>query len=49
MASLLPINATPLERAVEGADAEATAVTLRTLYNPDTCPSHLLYQLAWAW
>ncbi|MBI6942925.1 phage tail protein I [Pseudomonas putida] len=49
MASLLPINATPLERAVEGADAETTAATLRTLYNPDTCPAHLLYQLAWAW
>lgn len=49
MASLLPNNSTPLERAVEGADAESTAITLRTLYNPDTCPAHLLYQLAWAW
>ncbi len=49
MASLLPNNSTPLERAVEGADAESTAITLRTLYNPDTCPAHMLYQLAWAW
>jgi len=49
MTSLLPNNATPLERAVEGAGTETTAITLRTLYNPDTCPAHLLYQLAWAW
>ena len=49
MATLLPNNSTALERAVEGANAESTAITLRTLYNPDTCPAHLLYQLAWAW
>nr|WP_314494083.1 phage tail protein I [uncultured Pseudomonas sp.] len=49
MSSLLPNNRTLLERAVEGAGAETTAITLRTLYNPDTCPAHLLYQLAWAW
>ncbi|WP_296263933.1 MULTISPECIES: phage tail protein I [unclassified Pseudomonas] len=49
MSSLLPNNRTLLERAVEGAEAETTTITLRTLYNPDTCPAHLLYQLAWAW
>lgn len=49
MHSLLPLNSTPLERAVEAASNEDLKVTLRTLYNPDTCPAHLLYQLAWAW
>ena len=49
MTSLLPLNSTPLERAMEAATAETTDVPLRTLYNPDTCPAHLLYQLAWAW
>ena len=49
MTSLLPLNSTPAERAMEAAAAETTDVPLRTLYNPDTCPAHLLYQLAWAW
>lgn len=49
MHSLLPLNSTPLERAVEAASSEDLKVTLRTLYNPDTCPANLLYQLAWAW
>jgi phage tail P2-like protein len=49
MKSLLPLNSTQLERAIEAAIDEATDVPLRTLYNPDTCPAHLLYQLAWAW
>ena len=49
MHSLLPLNSTPLERAVEAASNEDLKVTLRTLYNPDTCPANLLYQLAWAW
>lgn len=49
MNSLLPLNSTELERAVEVASVELTEVPLRTLYNPDTCPAHLLYQLAWAW
>ncbi|WMN18968.1 phage tail protein I [Pseudomonas piscis] len=49
MSSLLPINATPLERALAAASTGDTAVVLRTLYNPDTCPAHLLSQLAWAW
>ena len=49
MQSLLPLNSTPLERAVEAASVEDLQIALRTLYNPDTCPAHLLYQLAWAW
>lgn len=49
MHSLLPLNSTPLERAVEAASNEDLKVTLRTLYNPDTCPANLLHQLAWAW
>ncbi|MFO3672628.1 phage tail protein I [Pseudomonas protegens] len=51
MTSLLPINSTPLERALEEADTKAkdVALVLRTIYNPATCPAHLLPQLAWAW
>ena len=49
MNSLLPLNSTQLERAIEAADVEILDVPLRTLYNPDTCPAHLLYHLAWAW
>ncbi|MNJ44293.1 Phage tail protein [compost metagenome] len=49
MNSLLPLNSTQLERAIEAAGVEVTEVPLRTLYNPDTCPAHLLYHLAWAW
>lgn len=49
MNSLLPINSTPLERAIEAANAGDTKILLRTLYDPATCPVHLLPQLAWAW
>lgn len=49
MKSLLPLNSTQLERAIEAAIDETTEIPLRTLYDPDTCPAHLLYQLAWAW
>lgn len=49
MNSLLPLNSTPLERAIEAAIDEHTEIPLRTLYNPDTCPAHLLPWLAWAW
>ncbi|WP_434573101.1 phage tail protein I [Pseudomonas sp. Z3-8] len=49
MKSLLPLNSTQVERAIEAAIDETTQIPLRTLYNPDTCPAHLLYQLAWAW
>ena len=49
MQSLLPLNSTLLERAIEAATHEVTPVPLRTLYNPVTCPLPLLPQLAWAW
>ncbi|WP_194790103.1 phage tail protein I [Pseudomonas sp. UFMG81] len=49
MQSLLPLNRTALERALEAASDEDLKAGLRSLYNPDTCPAHLLYQLAWAW
>ncbi|MER2297938.1 MULTISPECIES: phage tail protein I [Pseudomonas] len=49
MQSLLPLNRTALEGAIERAGDEDLKVSLRQLYNPDTCPSALLYQLAWAW
>jgi phage tail P2-like protein len=49
MKSLLPSNSTQLERALEVALYERTIIPLRTLYNADTCPVHLLPHLAWAW
>ncbi|MGE8408298.1 MAG: phage tail protein I [Pseudomonas sp.] len=49
MTSLLPLNSTALERAIEAAFADASDIPLRLLYNPDTCPAPLLHQLAWAW
>lgn len=47
---LLPPNASPLERAAASALAEIQRVPipLRTLWNPNTCPAHLLPYLAWA-
>lgn len=49
MRSLLPLNSTQLERAIEAAIDEDTEIPLRTLYNPNTCPVALLPWLAWAW
>ena len=49
MSSLLPLSSTQLERAIEAAMAEKTEIPLRTLFNPDTCPAHLLPWLAWTW
>ena len=48
--SLLPPNATQLERALEAATARISdvPVPLRALWNPDTCPVDLLPYLAWA-
>lgn len=48
--SLLPPNATALERSLEQATARlgALPVPLRELWNPDTCPEHLLPWLAWS-
>lgn len=47
--SLLPSNATALERAIEQSTARLAelAVPLRELWNPDTCPAELLPWLAW--
>lgn len=47
--SLLPINSTQLERAIELAIEEVPKLPIRTLYNAKTCPAHLLHQLAWSW
>ncbi len=49
MSSQLPLNSTPLELAVEVANYENTLIPLRSLYNADTCPEHLLPYLASAW
>lgn len=48
--TLLPPNATPLERAIDAAGARVTdiPVPLRRLWNPDTCPAALLPYLAYA-
>jgi len=49
MKSLLPLNSTQLERAMEAAFFEKTIVLLSDVYNPVTRPVHLLPHLAWAW
>lgn len=49
MNGLLPLSSTQLERGIAAAMAEKTEIPLRTLYNPDTCPAHLLPWLAWTW
>lgn len=49
--SLLPVNATPSERAAAKACAEIDRLpvsVIHTLLNPDTCPENLLPYLAWA-
>ncbi len=50
MSDLLPPNATPLERAVDGASArlDELDVPLRHLWNPQRCPLAALPWLAWA-
>ncbi|RJF92985.1 phage tail protein I [Sphingomonas cavernae] len=47
--SLLPPNATPLERALEAAVARVSGVPvpIRDLFSPDRCPVNLLPWLAW--
>lgn len=49
MASLLPPNAKPFERALEDAANELAdvPVPLRHLWNPATCPADMLPWLAW--
>jgi phage tail P2-like protein len=48
--NLLPPNSTRTERALEQAMARIgeADVPIRHLWNPDTCPAHLLPWLAWA-
>jgi phage tail P2-like protein len=48
--TLLPPNATPQEIALDGATARLSdvPVSLRDIWNPDTCPVALLPWLAWA-
>lgn len=48
--SLLPPNATPLERSTAETTARVSHVPtpLRDLWNPDTCPAELLPWLAWS-
>lgn len=50
VATLLPNNATGGELALEQATARVGAVPVQidSLWNPDTCPAHLLPWLAWA-
>lgn len=48
--TLLPPNATPLERALAKASAMPhSPEEIRQLWNHRTCPLHLLPWLAWAW
>ena len=47
--SLLPLNSSQLERGIEQAIDDVPTTHIRTLYNAQTCPAHLLHQLAWAW
>ena len=48
-ASLLPPNASSAERSLEASTARVAdvPVPIRDLWNPDTCPTHLLPWLAW--
>lgn len=48
--SLLPPNATQLERNLEKVTARISdvPVPIRDVWNPDTCPVHLLPWLAWS-
>jgi hypothetical protein len=50
MLSLLPINSTPFERAIEASTARLADVSIpiRDTWNPDSCPAHVLPWLAWA-
>lgn len=46
--SLLPLNSSPFEQAVEGALKLDCPVATGDLWNPETCPVTLLPWLAWA-
>ena len=47
--NLLPVNATPLERAISDATGRVGEIPVNPhdLWNPVTCPAHLLPWLAW--
>ncbi|WP_110675335.1 phage tail protein I [Salinicola sp. RZ23] len=49
MSQLLPPNRTSLESRTADALVTDPPVPLRTLWNPQTCPAHLLPFLAWAY
>ncbi len=46
--SLLPQNATAQERAIERTITRDVPIAVRSVWNPDTCPAHVLPWLAWA-
>lgn len=46
--SLLPYNASTIERALESASSRDLSIPIADLWNPDTCPARLLPWLAWA-
>ena len=50
MTSLLPLNRTPLETALESTQSrvDLLSVPIRVLWDPWACPEHLLPWLAWA-
>jgi len=45
--SILPNNSTPLETALEKTVSRAVPNVLECIWNPSTCPEHLLGVLAW--
>ena len=50
MSNLLPLNASPQERALEDATARLADLppSVRSMWTPDTCPAALLPWMAWA-
>lgn len=50
MSDLLPLNATPQERALSETISRVSAVPVREreMWDPDTCPANLLPWMAWA-
>lgn len=48
MSDLLPLNATPQERAISLAVGRDVPTPIRGVWNPDTCPADLLPWLAWS-
>ena len=48
-ASLLPPNASELERIIEQATARTVPVDIKTWWNPEKIPPNLMAWLAWEW